>query len=63
MFNEAIDSNVRYQLVKRMESLDDAVELEDFQVLKKVRNSSFGNVYLCVHREEGTLYRLKSISR
>ena len=49
--------------MKRMESLDDAVELEDLQVLKKVRNSSFGNVYLCVHREEGTLYRLKSISR
>ena len=63
MFNSTISDHVRQSLVKRMDLQDDTVQLEDLSVLKRLGENRGVAVYLCVHKQSGQLYTLKSLSR
>ena len=62
-FGEIIDESIRQILSKRMQLQDDTVTLDKLAVIKELGKGMFGSVYLVVHREKGSLYALKCVSR
>ena len=62
-FLNILDESVRFQLIKRIELQDDSIALEDLCIVKTLGKGMFGNVFMCVHKEKGQLYALKTVDR
>ncbi|CAG9323131.1 PKG_22 [Blepharisma stoltei] len=62
-FLQAIDENIRIQLIKRIELQDDNITLNDLAIVKVLGKGMFGNVFLVVHKQQNRLYALKTVDR
>lgn len=62
-FLQAIDENIRTQLIKRIELQDDNITLNDLAIVKVLGKGMFGNVFLVVHKHQNRLYALKTVDR
>ncbi|CAG9313369.1 PKG_10 [Blepharisma stoltei] len=62
-FLQAIDENIRTQLIKRIELQDDNITLNDLAIVKVLGKGMFGNVFLVVHKQQNRLYALKTVDR
>ena len=62
-FLEIINEDMRGLLMKRIELQDDSIGFSNLVIVKTLGKGMFGNVFLAVNPEKGTLYALKTVSR
>jgi cGMP-dependent protein kinase len=58
-----INEDMRKGLMKRIELQDDTIGFANLVIVKTLGKGMFGNVFLTVNPEKGTLYALKTVSR
>ena len=61
VFNSIIDTDLREQLLTRINLQDFSIELEDLSILRLLGKGMFGNVFLAAHRQSKILYAIKTI--
>jgi cGMP-dependent protein kinase len=62
-FLKVLNETIRTQLMKRMELLDDKIELDDLVVVKLLAKGLYSTVFLAIKKSNLHLYVLKTIHR
>ena len=62
-FLAIVDESMRKVMMKRIELQDDSIGFGNLVIVKALGKGMFGNVFLAVNPEKGTLYALKTVSR